>query len=51
MSNQISEDGQSYQRHTIQLTREMSTRSGNVYNKDEDFVNVLFELVKDRPAH
>lgn len=51
MSNQISEDGQSYQRHTIQLTREMSTRSGNVYNKDEDFVNVLFELVKGKPAH
>lgn len=44
------EDGQSYQRHTIQIVREMSTRAGNIFNKDEDFVNVVFEIVKDKRA-
>lgn len=51
MSKRINtEDGQSYQTHTIQLMREMSTRAGNVLNKDEDFVNTLFEIVKDKQA-
>ena len=47
---QNTEDGESYQTHTIQLVREMSTRAGNVLNKDEDFVNVLFELVNEKQA-
>jgi len=42
------EDGQSYQSYNIPLTREFSTRAGNVTTKDEDFVNVLFEIVKDK---
>ena len=44
------EDGQSYQRHKVQLTRTMSTRAGNVFNKDEDFINVFFEIVKDKQS-
>ena len=50
MSTQVTEEGQSYQRHRIQLIREIATRSGNIYTKDEDFVNVLFELIKDKKA-
>lgn len=45
---ETTEDGQSYSSHKISLIREMSTRAGNVLNKDEDFVNILFEIVKDR---
>jgi Phage stabilisation protein len=47
---QNTEDGQSYQRHTIQLTREMASRAGNISNKDEDFLNFIFEIVKDKQA-
>lgn len=43
------ENGDSYQTHPIQLVREIATRAGNV-DKDEDFLNILFEIVKDKQA-
>lgn len=51
MAKQVTEDGNSYQKYTVQLTREISTRAGNTPTKDEDFVNCLFELVKDKASH
>ena len=47
---QSTENAESYQTHTISLIREMSTRAGDIYNKDEDFVNILFEIVRDKNA-
>lgn len=47
---QQTEDGQSYETHKVSLIREISTRAGNIFNKDEDFVNILFEIVRDKNA-
>lgn len=39
-----------YSSETIDLTREISSRAGNVADKDEDFVNVFLEDVRSKYA-
>lgn len=47
ISEQIAERG-SYQTHRIQFIREISRRTGTTVGKDEDFVNVVLETVKNK---
>jgi len=42
------EDGQSYQRFPVSLISNTTNRAGNVLTKDDDFQNILFEIVKDK---
>lgn len=48
MKPQTTEDGQSYQRQVVPLHRDISSRAGNLPNKDETFQNVFFETVHDK---
>jgi hypothetical protein len=46
-SEQIKESG-SYQTHRVQFLREITSRTDNTALKDEDFLNCIFEPVKNR---
>jgi len=37
-----------YSSHRVQITREINTRAGGLIGKDEDFVNVFMEPVRDK---
>lgn len=50
MAKSVQDNGTSYHKYDVTLTREISTRSGNVYNKDEDFINTIFEFVREKEA-